>query len=296
MYDLQSWRKPVSTDTLLEKYKGTDKEAKMRIIFGNMDEMDSVNSVVQKDNYVSPTFRSQLSMYFNLKDDSLEQKFINEYSALKSANVTVDDMNEAFQTLVEAINNQKTNKEASTEKVLINNIAYIKETTLDEDYKRESYIDENGVKQFQKNIYNEQNSKIAEIIETFDEDLQVTTQTTKYRNGVTEFINFESYTSQVKLNDNIYNTENDYITNIALNKNNEMLALNIKPVYDENSKISDIEMNNKNNLPIDFSEKEKFIEMLNSGYELFKDFQLKVAFENGNQVVSIIENKKTPTE
>ena len=51
--DLQSWRKPISTDALLEKYKGTDKEDKMRIIFGNMDEMDSVNSVMQKDNYVS---------------------------------------------------------------------------------------------------------------------------------------------------------------------------------------------------------------------------------------------------
>ncbi len=297
--DLAGWRKPISTDLLLEKYKGTDKESKMRAIFGNMDEMDSLenNSIAQRDNYVSATLISELCNYFNPKDDKIEQKFINEYASLKAANVTVDDMNEAFLTLVEAINNQKTNEDTNqvlTEKVLINNIAYTKETTLDEEYKLETYIDENGVLQFSKKVYNDKNSREAEITETFDEDFQVTTITTKYRNGVTEFIDCKNNTSQVKLNDNSYNTENDSISNITLNKNNEVLALDIKPVYDEYYyKVTDIKMSNKNNLPIDFPEKDKFIELLNSGgYELFKDFQLKVTFENGNQIVSIVENKK----
>lgn len=300
--DLAGWRKPIPTDALLEKYKGTDKESKMRTIFEHFDLVDSAGNSdgVKRDNYVSNSLISELCNYFNPKDNVIEQKAIDEYASLKSANVTANDMNEAFTTLVEFVNNQKAEEPVkgpiSSEKVKINNITYTKETTQDEDqgYTRESYHDENGVLQFVKKVYNDKNSREAEITETFDEDFQVTTITTKYRNGVTEFIDCKNNTSQVKLNDNAYNTENESISNITLNKNNEVLALDIKPVYDEYYyKVTDIKMSNKNNLPIEFPEKEKFLELLNNvEYTLFKDFQLKVTFENGNQVVLLQGSNK----
>lgn len=111
-YTPEFLRSPISVDKLMEKYKGTDNEEKMRCIFSNFDLIDNEETTEVRDGFIHSDFiHFEPDFYENFDDPShygyVSQKKIDMFGSFKGKNITVEDVDRALQDLCDELETRR---------------------------------------------------------------------------------------------------------------------------------------------------------------------------------------------